>query len=249
MWPPCISIWMNPATFILNQPEQSTIVFAAAWTYNSAPLANDLTSLRFSLLKKGHNIEAFHTVEDKLDHKSAVIEILLRHESWNFVAIVVEKAKLLPMLREPHRFYPRFASHVIRFILRRIQPSTSRILVFTDSLPMKTPRVSVEKAIKRACRAELPRKMPFESFHHHRTSNAWIQVADYCSWSVFRKWEHNDPRAHEKLQPRLFKAERNILARATNIIRWGVRMVPLSPSISTVQITKLKICSSLPSIT
>jgi hypothetical protein len=29
-------------------------VFTAAWTYDPAPLANDLTGLRFALLKQGH---------------------------------------------------------------------------------------------------------------------------------------------------------------------------------------------------
>jgi hypothetical protein len=68
-------------------------VFTAAWTYDPAPLANDLTGLRFALLKQGHDVHRFHATEDRQVNRDAVVNALGRQGSWNFAAVVIEKAK------------------------------------------------------------------------------------------------------------------------------------------------------------
>ncbi|MBI2881643.1 MAG: DUF3800 domain-containing protein [Candidatus Tectomicrobia bacterium] len=183
-------------------------VFAVAWTYDPAPLATELTESRFSLLKNGHNIEAFHAAEERKENRNTVVSILSRHENWQFAGIVIEKAKVDPRHYEPHKFYPRFATIPLTVAFSRaLRSTTDHVLVFTDALPMKKHRKSVEKAIKITCRKMLPRILRFESFHHHRASNAWIQVADYCSWAVYRKWEHGDDRTYNQLRSYLVTEE------------------------------------------
>jgi hypothetical protein len=189
------------------------MVFTAAWTYNPAPLAHALTDLRFSLLKAGHNISAFHAAEDRQVNRDAVVQVLAAHDDWSFVALVVDKAKVNPSIREPHRFYPKFASMTLRYVLRRLAVGTDRVLVFTDTIPINEKRDSIEKAIKIAGRADLPASVRFESYHHPRWSNCWIQAADYCSWAVFRKWEHGDPRTYNLLAARLRAPELDVLQR------------------------------------
>lgn len=187
-------------------------IFAAAWTYDPAPFAHALTELRFSLLKQGHDLVAFHATEDRQAHRDAVVDILAGTDHWRFAAIVVDKPKVHPTLREPEKFYPRFALMVLRFILRgRLYPQADRVLIFTDSLPVKRRRETAEKAIKTACRAELLDTMPFYSYHHHRASNCWIQAADYCSWAIYRKSQSGDARTCVRLQPRLARPELDVL--------------------------------------
>lgn len=188
-------------------------VFAAAWTYDPAPLAQALTDLRFSLLKKGENIQAFHAHEDRQANRDAVVETLASHDNWRFAANVVYKPKVNPAIRDSYHFYPKFASMVLRFIFRGcLRRGTDAVLIFTDALPVKRHRESAEKAIKKACRAELDSGIRFESYHHPRASNVWIQVADYCSWAVYRKWQHGDTRTFDQLRIRLAKDELDVLA-------------------------------------
>jgi len=54
--------------------------------------------------------------------------------------------------------------------------------------------------------------MPFEVYHHHKASNGWIQVVDYCSWAVFRKWEKGDSRTYDQLRDRLKAPELDVFA-------------------------------------
>src|SRR5258708_15811944 len=70
-------------------------VFAAAWTYEPAPLANELTALRFSLVKQGHGerLSGFHAREDAEPKRDKVFEVLEKHKNWTFAALVVTKSR------------------------------------------------------------------------------------------------------------------------------------------------------------
>lgn len=85
-------------------------IFTAAWTYDPAPLAGHLTTLRFSLLKAGHNVPMFHATKDRQANRNAVVKVLSGHDDWAFAAVVIEKTKVYPRLHAPYRFYPEFAS-------------------------------------------------------------------------------------------------------------------------------------------
>jgi hypothetical protein len=137
-----------------------------------------------------------------------VISVLLSHAPWSFAAVVVDKAKVNPSTYDPQHFYPKFLAMVLRFILRgRVRPRTSRNLNYTDSRPrVKKQATSVQVAIKSSCQRELP-DIPFHVLNHRRESNASLQVADYCCWSVCRKWEHGNTNAYHRLKVRLAATE------------------------------------------
>jgi hypothetical protein len=193
-------------------------ILAAAWTYNPQPLALALTALRFSLVREGLNIDAFHASPDKQTTRDQVVKTLLSHGDWNFAAVVVEKNKINPVLREPHRFYPTFATTLLRFILRGRAGLASRVLIYADTLPIDTTakREGVLKALKTTCAAELGTR-PYHINSHRLESNSWIQVVDYCCWSVQRKWEKADARTYDLLKPRLALTELEVTARGGTI--------------------------------
>lgn len=193
-------------------------VFTVAWTYDPQPLALDLIALRFSYLKFGTDLNRFHACEDQQRVRDAVVGKLVAQRGWSFASIVVEKNKVNPTIRDEDRFYPQFATMVLRFVLKGcVRRGTDQVLIFTDELPVKKKREAVKKAIYTACRAELPAPVKFGCYHHPSASNKWIQVADYCCWAVQRKWERNDKRTYDQLRPRLFKDELNVTARGTTV--------------------------------
>jgi hypothetical protein len=185
-------------------------VFAAAWTYHPAALAANLSALRLEQIKAGHGefLSSFHACEDSPWLRDRVISVLLSHTPWSFAAIVVEKAKVNPSIYDPQHFYPKFLTMVLRFILRgRVRPGTSQILIYADTLPMvRKQATSVQVAIKSSCQREQT-NIPFHVLNHRRESNAWLQVADYCCWSVCRKWEHGNTDAYDRLKVKLSATE------------------------------------------
>lgn len=189
-------------------------VFAAAWTYNPKPIVDSLTRLRFNCLKEGYDIQGFHASEDKQHHRNLVVSSLLSYRGWKYAAVIVEKTKVNPAIREPHVFYPKFCSIPLKFIFRgRITSDTSMCMIFTDRIPVAKYKNSVEKTIKLCCRAEIPKEIPFHLYHHPRISNNWLQVTDYCCWAVYRKWERGDSRTYDQLRPQLAAPELDVLGR------------------------------------
>jgi hypothetical protein len=189
-------------------------IFAVAWTYDPRSLAHDLTGLRFGYLKQGVDLARFHACEDQQRVRDAVVAKITERRNWAYAAIVIEKNKVNPAIREEHRFYPQFATMVLRFVLKGcLRRETDQVLVFTDDVPVKKKREAVKKAINVACRAELPPRIRFGCYHHPCGSNQWLQVADYCAWAVQRKWERDDRRTYDQLTRHLIKTELNVTAR------------------------------------
>jgi Protein of unknown function (DUF3800) len=192
-------------------------VFGIAWTFDPEPLASAITRARFGLLKAGFDMRAFHAHTDRQNHRDLFVKTITGFNTWNFAALVVEKRKVNPSIRAPEIFYPKFLSSVLRFIFRgSIGKAASSLMIFTDTIPVNKRRDAAEKAIKVACRAELG-KIPFEIFHHPEESNSWIQVVDYCTWAVSRKWERKDTRTYLQILSRLHAPELDALKDGTTL--------------------------------
>ncbi|MEK6407667.1 MAG: DUF3800 domain-containing protein [Acidobacteriota bacterium] len=199
-------------------------IFTVVWTYNPRPLALNLQVLRFRLLKQGlpsfrqHlSLERFHATDDNIVTREGVITAMLAHRDWKFAAVVIQKNKV-PTKEYEHlgSFYSRFATMPLRFLLRGpIRERAHTIVLYTDRLPSECHRELTTKAIKEACRSELPGGLPFHVYHHASASNSWLQVADYCAWAVARKWEQNDSTTYLRLRDRLAREEEDVLRAET----------------------------------
>ena len=167
------------------------------------------------LLKQGHDLPRFHATTDKQENRNAVTRLLAASNSWSWVAIVIEKSKVNPEIRDPHEFYPKFAQVPLKFILRGRLRGASRVMIYTDTLPIHSHLEPVRKAMKSACRQALPSGVPFCTYHHPSASNPWLQIADYCAWAIARKWEGGDSRTYDTLKPRLAIPELEVLRSGT----------------------------------
>lgn len=182
------------------------IAMGALWTFAPSPLAGALTTLRFELLREGLDIESFHASPDRQSTRNKVVAALRSCPDWNFSSALMEKRKVNPSIRDPHRLYPTMARPLLRLALRSVpNAEISRVLVFSDTINVhtKAKREGVLKAIKSTCAAELRHSQPHFAFSHARQSNALLQAADYCLWSVYRKWAGGDSRTYEQLRDRL----------------------------------------------
>lgn len=189
-------------------------IISAAWTYDPKPLSHALTTLRYSLVRQGKNIELFHACEDKQATRNLVVGTLLAHTGWNFAAVVMEKRKVNPVLREPGQFYPQFTGVLLKFILRgSIGRGASNVLVYADTMPMTVrKREGAIKAMKTRCAMDLQAGVGHHVFSHASASNPWLQVVDYCCWGLSRKYERGDTRTYDSLRPRLQATELVITA-------------------------------------
>ena len=168
----------------------------------------ELNELKFDLLQKGLDIEYFHASEDNQEVRNRVFGIIRKYmSSIRIDSLIVDKRKVGPALREITRFYPEMLGYLLRYVLTGLDQKPA--LIMTDSLPIRNKREAVRKAIQQVFSGMLPKGTPYQILHHASKSNFGLQIADYCNWAVFRKWESNDERSYKLIQPAL-KSEFNI---------------------------------------
>lgn len=181
--------------------------FGAITTRSPELLTNPLCQLQYELLASGMEIERFHASEDRQAVRDRVFEIISKVGGFEFDVVVIEKRKANPVLHDEVRFYPQFANYLLQYIFARYSDPTEPIVVVTDTLPVKRTRKAVEKAFKGYIAKHLGTR-PYTLVHHSSAAHALLQVADYCTWAVHKRWL-GDLRSYELIR-KFIKSEFDI---------------------------------------
>ena len=163
----------------------------------------ELTELKYDLVEHGMGLEYFHAAEDNQSTRNQVFDIIQRNLADVAVdAIIVEKQKVDAALRAEEHFYPKVLGTLLREILKQHPVAEfAEVIVFTDSLPVQRKRGAVEKAVKTTLAAMLPPEVRYRVLHHASKSNLDLQIADYCTWAIYRKWNGQDARSFDRIRP------------------------------------------------
>jgi len=158
-----------------------------------------LAELRFDLLEQGLDIERFHASDDKQNTRNLVFGVIRDClPALRIDATIVEKRKTGPALRADDQFYPKMLGYHLRYLLDHIRIADyERVVVVTDALPIQRKRKLIEKAVKLTLADMLPSDVPYQVLHHDSRSALGLQVADYCTWAIYRKWDRGDERSYK----------------------------------------------------
>lgn len=160
-----------------------------------------LIELKYDLVELGTNLEYFHAAEDTQAVRNRVFEVIRTHLGGSRVdTLIVEKRKTGPTLRSEDRFYPEMLGYLLRFIVERKIGSFTKLIVFTDRIPVQRKRQAVEKAVKQTLSKMLPCGVTYRVLHHDSKSNFGLQIADYVTWAVYRKWDRDDARSYDLIR-------------------------------------------------
>ena len=164
-----------------------------------------LANLKFDLIEFGLDLQRFHAAEDRQAVRDRVFQIIAGNlGSVRIDSIIVEKRKTGPALRPVEHFYPRMVGYLLRYILDGFTLTEfDEVIVITDTLPVASKRKAIEKGFKTVLAEMLPKGTKYRVLHHASFSCMGLQVADYCNWAVFRKWESSDARSYALVQPAL----------------------------------------------
>jgi hypothetical protein len=166
------------------------------------PAVDPLISLKWDLIETGLDLQCFHAAEDTQRVRDQVFDVIRMHlASICIDALIVEKPKTGPALQKAEQFFPRMLGYLLKYALQRPPArGADEVLVFTDTIPVNKKRRAIEKALKKALAAELPSGVKYRLFHHYSRSCMGLQVADYCNWAIFRKWERADTRSYDLIR-------------------------------------------------
>ena len=165
----------------------------------------ELDSFKYDCIEYGLEEEKFHCAEDNSYIRNRVFGIIggcLR--GMEIHSLIVEKPKTGPALRNETRFYPEMLGHLLKYVMRsRFHTKADEVIVITDTVPLKRRRQSVEKAVKQTLGNMLPQRSSYRILHHDSRSHYGLQVADYCCWAIFRRWERGDETHYSLIHPAL----------------------------------------------
>jgi hypothetical protein len=165
----------------------------------------ELTELKYDLVQLGAELEYFHAAEDVQATRNKVFDIIKRNLAGIRIdSLIVEKSKTHPSLFAEEHFYPEMLGCLLKHVLENHDlKQFAQVIVFTDSIPVHRKKQAVEKAVKLTLAHKLPQGVRYCVLHHESKSNFDLQVADYCNWAIYRKWQRGDERSFELIKPAL----------------------------------------------
>jgi len=167
-----------------------------------------LDHYKHDCLEYGLNTEYFHCSENNKYIRKKVFHYIHSHlHELNIDSLVVDKIKTKNELRDIKHFYPEMLGHLFDSVMKQKDRTNSEIIVITDSIPLNRKKQAVEKAIKETLKHSIAQ--PFRILHHASKSHYGLQIADYCNWAIFRKWEKGDTEFYEMLRKNI-RSENNI---------------------------------------
>lgn len=179
-----------------------------------------ISNYRYSLLErnlmplvdKRLDIEAFHACEDNKYIKNELFNVISTFDK-NYVksySYILEKPKVLPAKRkEKDKFYIENLSFSIQRLLDNLKINKNFIII-TDRLPVQKNKNKQVGALKKGIKEYLKSKrlnIRYDIFHHCSASSANLQIVDYISWAIFRKFEHKDDSFYKKIEKYLIKVD------------------------------------------
>lgn len=163
----------------------------------------ELDTYKYNLMEYGLDQEYFHCTDDNQHVRNQIFNIInANNASIRIDSILVDKAKAHPTLRDDKHFYPKILGFLLKYVFEKVISSKfEEIIVITDAIPVNKKRKAIEKGVKKILSEMLPKDSKYRIYHHSSKGHYSLQVADYCNWAIYRKWERNDRKYYDLIAP------------------------------------------------
>jgi hypothetical protein len=189
----------------LDFGEHGTRFFALTGVIMRRPFSHlpALLDAKYDALETGLDLEYFHASEDRQAVRDQVLACLEPHlADLDAYVIVIRKGGLAAEMRRADRLYPAAFSRLMERALTGEESAglPSRVIVVTDTLPVRRERLAVTKAVKLALHDRARGAFEYRILHHASRADLNLQVADYVSWSVYRLAARADRRSFSRVE-------------------------------------------------
>ncbi len=167
------------------------------------PALKALDDYKYDCIENGTEVEYFHCYNDRKAVRNTVFDLIAAHSDGMRVdCLVVEKSGIAPPMQDNTRFYPAMLGHLLNLVvpIELNTGSAEEVIVITDTIPVNKKRRAVEKAVRITLSKMLPR-VKYRILHHQSRSHFGLQIADYCGWAVFRRWQRGEGDWYDRIKP------------------------------------------------
>ncbi|MCY3887163.1 MAG: DUF3800 domain-containing protein [Chloroflexi bacterium] len=176
---------------------------------NDEAISHALLRLRRELAWDHFPVDrAFHAQKDRNTVRFQVLGTLAKHK-FRVDATLLNKRRTYQRLREDNlRFYKTAWFQHLKFVAPRIASPMDELFVIAATITTGMRREAVQFAIDDVV-AQVARGPKFRTACWAASEDPGLQVADYCSWAIQRKWENGKDDAYSFIADKI-KTEFNI---------------------------------------
>lgn len=184
-------------------------------TMGNCSVGDELLELRRELAWQRVQLEMFHAAADKQRVRNRVFDIIAQADI-RIDATILDKTKTMDHLRaNPIRFYKTAWYLHFKYVAPRICTALDELFVVASSLQINNKKQAVSQAVADVVDQVAPTAV-FHSAFFSAVSDPCLQVADYVTWAIQRKWELGDDRSYDLI--------RHQIATTFEPYKWGPKV-------------------------
>jgi hypothetical protein len=158
-------------------------------------IGNEIVNLRRELAWNRFVLYEFHAHKDKQRVRDRVFDVIAK-SNVRVDATILDKTKAQEHLRQnPLRFYKQAWYLHFKYVAPRIANAFDELFVVTSSLQIKRKKQAIHEAVLDVVQQVSPTAV-FHTAFWPAVSDPCLQVADYATWAIQRKYEMNDTRSY-----------------------------------------------------
>ena len=191
--------------FNLHKGASRYFVLTTVTFFDDRKARLDLEEMRHQIAWNGGDLpDYFHASENRQDIRDQVFDVLKGH-AFRVDATIMEKRKAQPQVRVSEvRFYKHAWYYHMKHILPSIAKDGDEVLVIVSSIGTKKKREGFRDAVSDIVN-QMNLQVSVKTTHWSAASDLGLQIADYCCWAIFRKWESGDSRSYVLIKDKIHR--------------------------------------------
>ena len=163
----------------------------------------DLRKLRFDLAWEGvAHSGPFRASTDQQVIRDRVFAVLEPH-TFRVDATMLEKRKVNPQLQSSRtRFYQYAWWLHMKYVAPRIANANDELLVIAASIGTKKELGGFQRSVRDVMERVSP-SITTTTAQWPANTDTGLQIADYCSWAIQRKWVRNNVRSYDVIRDKI----------------------------------------------
>lgn len=166
-------------------------------------------ALRRELAWEGVLLDQLHATSDRQHVRDRAFE-LIANTDLRYDVTILDKRKAKDELRADPLYFYKLAWYLhFKYVAAKIADSNDELLVVASSLQIKRKRKTTKAAVRDAVAEVVNQVSPTVTCHcafSPAATDPCLQVADYMTWAIQRKYESGDTRSYNLVQ-HLIKSE------------------------------------------
>ena len=185
-----------------GNPRASKYFTLATITLADCSIGDELQALRRDLAWRGEHLTTeFHATDDPQAIRDEVFK-LIAAANFRIDATLLEKRRTFAHLRSQEKLYKIAWYLHFKHVAPQIVGNDDRLLVVAAGIGVKKQRKEFRNAVDDVV-SQVANCRSYQVATWPAMNDPCLQIADYCTWAIQRKWERADTRSYDLIADKI----------------------------------------------